>query len=201
MNQVFPLNNDKSWKSVLVQNDRLLLINKSYSEPEEFIKGYEDEGLGRLLKKKQEMTLFEISSISHAEKDKDLTITTASSSTELEFANENDMQAVVNYISQQKKFNPSTETMSTFNAIKGPGLGLIISVFFGWVIYDEAKTLEAGGELDTTGRRALFKKIFAFLAETLGSTGTLIVAGLAAAVCLYFLYKRLKTPPNVVVYS
>ena len=201
MNQVFPLNNDKSWKSVLVQNDRLLLINKSYSEPEEFIKGYDDDGLGRLLKKKQEITLFEISSISHAEKDNDLTVTTASSSTELEFANENDMQAVVNYISQQKKFNPSTETMSTFNAIKGPGLGLIISVFFGWVIYDEAKTLEAGGELDTTGRRALFKKIFAFLAETLGSTGTLIVAGLAAVVCLYFLYKRLKTPPNVVVYS
>lgn len=201
MNQVFALTNDKSWKSVLVQNDRILLINKSYSNPEEFIKGYEDDGLGRLLKKKQEITLFEISSISHAEKDKDLTITTSSSSTELEFENENDMLELANYITREKKFNPTTETMSTFNAIKGPGLGLLITLFIGWVVYDEAKTLEAGGELVTTGRRALFKKLFAFLAETLGSTGTLIVAGLLTLVFLYFIYKKFKTPPNVVVYS
>jgi hypothetical protein len=71
----------------------------------------------------------------------------------------------------------------------------------GWIIYDEAKTLEAGGRIEISGRRALIKRALVWIAETLGSNGTLIAAGLLSVVFIYFLYKRFKAPPNQVVYA
>lgn len=203
MNTVFALVNDDSWKSVLVENDRILLINKSYSQAEEFIKGYEDESLNRLLKKKKEILFLSISSISHPEKSKDLTITTSDSSTKLEFDNETDMHTVATFIAKHRNLKSNVETMSTFNAIKGPGLALPITVVLGYFMYEEAKIFEAGGEVNTSGggRRVFYKKLFAFLAEKLGSTGTLIVVGAVALFCIYLIYKRFQKPPNVVVYS
>lgn len=202
MNQVFSLNNNKSWKSALVQDDRLLLINKSYDNPDEFLKGYEDEGLGRLLKQKKEINFFEITSLAHGEKEADeLTIHHNSNTTVLEFSNSKDLAPMVEHIAAKKQFTQQSGQVSTWKAIQSPVIGLGLVALFGWIVYDEAKTLENGGTIEITGRRRLYKQLFAWLADKLGSTGTIVAAGLLAIACLYFIYTRLKRPPGQVLYS
>jgi hypothetical protein len=202
MNQVFSLNNNKSWKSVLVQDDRLLLINKSYDNPDEFLKGYDDEGLGRLLKQKKEINFLEITSLKHGEKEADeLTLHHNSDTTALEFSNNEDLAATVEHIATKKQFTRQSGQVGTWKAIQSPIIGLGLVALFGWIIYGEAKTLENGGTIEITGRRRLYKQLFAWLADKLGSTGTLVVTALLAAACLYFIYTRLKRPPNQILYS
>jgi hypothetical protein len=202
MNQVFPLNNNKSWKSVLIQEDKLLLINKSYDSPDEFIKGYEDEGLGRLLKQKKEINFSEINSLAHGEKEADeLTLHHNSDTTVLEFSDNKDLAATVDHIAARKQFTPQSGQVGSWKAIQSPVIGLGLVALFGWIVYGEAKTLESGGTIEITGRRRLYKQLFAWLADKLGSTGTLILASLLAVACLYFIYTRLKRPPSQILYS
>jgi preprotein translocase subunit Sss1 len=202
MNLVFLLNNEKSWKTVLVESDRLLLINKRYSTPAEFMEGYNDEGLGRLLKEKKELLIYNISAVKHEENEPEkLTLTYSGKEITLEFANAMELEAVATFIAGAKKLSRQVETMSTFAAIKSPAIGLLVTGIIGWLVYTEAKTLEAGGTIDTSGRRALVKKMFAGIAELLGSTGALIAAGAVALLFAYFIFKKMKTPPNQVVYA
>jgi len=202
MNQVFGLTNDKSWKSLLVSTDRLLLMNKDYSNPEDFMKGYNDESLAKLLKEKKEIGFFEITGLKHEENSADeLRIFYNGNDITLEFSDSKDMELVAAYLGSQRRFARTTETMTALQAIKGPGIALLITLALGWVVYEEAKTLEAGESIAISGRRILIKRVLAWFAETLGSNGTLIVAGLLSAVFIYFLYKRFKAPPNQIVYA
>lgn len=202
MNQVFALNNEKSWQSLLVTDDKLFLINKTYSNPNDFMKGYEDGGLGRLLKSKKELEVQYITGLQHAEKDPtQLTLQYEGKKVMLQFKNYNDLQAVTTWLAAQKKFSSETQQLSTWKAIQSPVIGLALSLLFGWVLFGEAQTIEAGGSIEISGRRALVKRLMAWLAETLGTQGVLIVAGLAVVACAYFIYKNMKTPPNQVVYA
>lgn len=202
MNKVFDLTNEKSWKSVYVTGDKLYLITKSYSTPEEFMKGFEDTGLARLLKQKKEIDVQSITSLQHAEKTpSDLTIHYDNTKETLEFNKQADLEEVTTFLSAQKKFATSTGQLSTFKALQAPLFGLLITVLVGWILYGEAKTLEEGGTIEITGRRAGSKRLFAWLAETLGTNGVLLVSALAVLVCGYFIYKNLKTPPNQVTYA
>lgn len=202
MNQVFALNNEKSWQSLCLTDDKLFLINKSYSNPNDFMKGYEDGGLGRLLKQKKEIELQYITGLQHPEKEAtELTVLHDGKKTMLKFTNNSDLQQVAGYLATERKFLKDTQQLSSLKAIQSPLIGLVISAVFGWVLFSEAQTLEAGGTIEITGRRAGFKRLMAWLAETLGTQGVLLVAGLAVIACGYFIYKNLKTPPNQVVYA
>jgi hypothetical protein len=202
MNKVFNLTNEKSWKTVYVTGDKLYLINKSYNTPEEFMKGFEDTGLARLLKSKKEIDVLSITGLQHAEKTpKDLTILYVTTKETLEFDKQADMEEVAAFLAGEKKFTSSAQQLSTFKAIQSPLLGLLITVLAGWILYGEAKTLEEGGTIEITGRRAGSKRLFAWLAETLGTNGVLLVSALAVLACGYFIYKNLKTPPNQVSYQ
>lgn len=73
------------------------------------------------------------------------------------------------------------------------GLSVLISV----MVYVSAVELENGGTLRTSGRNGLVKKLIAALAETLGTTGTLIVALWFLGFLPIFLLKKYKTPKRV----
>src|SRR5262245_31866186 len=105
MNKVFALENEKSWKTVFVTADALQLITKSYSAPEDFVKGYSDESLGRLLKQKSEIFIPNITALSHAEKEpKELIITADGKKTTLDFKRTEDLQEVTAFLSSSRKF-------------------------------------------------------------------------------------------------
>lgn len=202
MNQVFTLQNEKSWKSVYVTSEKLLLINKSYNTPEEFLKGYQDDGLGRLLKQKKEIIMAGISGLQHPEKEPtDLTLHYDGKKITLTFSSHTDLQTVASFLAAERKLSGTIQQVNKLRAIQSPLIGLIFSLGLGWVLFTEAQTLEAGGTIEVTGRRAGVKRLFAWLAETLGTTGILLLAGLCVAVSLFFIYKNMKTPPNQVVYT
>jgi hypothetical protein len=202
MYKVFSLNNDKGWKTVLVQDDSLLLINKSYSNPDDFMKGYQSSGLGGLFKDKKEVSLLSITGMRHKEASAStLVLITTDKKIELDFSNSIDLPEVAEYIAVKRNFKSITERMSFWKSISSPLIGLAITLVLGWVIYEEAKTIESGGVIEISGRRQMVKKLFAWVAETLGTTGTIAATTTIAAVFLYYIYKNYQNPPNQVVYS
>ncbi len=201
MNQVFPLINDKSWQSLLLTDDKLFVINRSYDNPDEFTKGYYDEGLGRLLKRKKEIDVQYITGMQHAEKDPlELTIV-QEKNIMLKFRNKADLAEVAGWLAAKRHFQKNIQQLSPLKAIQGQLIGLALVALFAFVLYDEAKTLEEGGSIDFSGRRAGMKRIMAWVAEQLGTQGVLIVTAAGVLAIGYFIYKNLQTPPNKVVYA
>ncbi|WP_315822574.1 hypothetical protein [Paraflavitalea speifideaquila] len=146
--------------------------------------------------------MYAITELQHAEKEPvELNIRHDGKKTMLKFSNSADLQAVTTFLSAQKKFTYKTHQLSLIKAIQSQLIGVGLILLFGWVLYSEAQTIEAGGSIDTSGRRALTKRLMAWVAETLGSQGVLIVSGVALAACGYYIYRNLKTPPNQVVYA
>ncbi|AXY73123.1 hypothetical protein D3H65_03670 [Paraflavitalea soli] len=201
MNQVFPLNNEKSWQSLLVTDEKLFVINRSYDNPNDFMKGFNDEGLGRLLKSKKEIDVQYITGLQHAEKEPVELKIVHEKKIMLKFRNPADLAEVATWLAGKRLLKMNTQQLTPLKAIQRQLIGLALIALFGWVLYTEAKTIEEGGTIDFSGRRAGMKRLMAWVAEQLGTQGVLIVAGLAIAACGYFIYKNIKTPPNQVVYA
>lgn len=199
LTKLYPLITDKSWRSLLVQNDRLYLINNTYKTEQEFLDSYEKKGL---LKKKKEIEVNSISSFSHPESTpRRLNINAATGKVFMDFASTSDLEEVADYLQKQRRFTAETKGIGKFKAISGSLIGLAVTAFITFVVYQDALVLESGGYVETSGRRSLYKMLFAWLAENLGSRNTLIVGGLVGLICLYFMYKALQNPPNEVVYQ
>ncbi len=203
MNQLFKLNNEKGWKTLLVTDDSLRFVNKSYSTADEFLEKFNEKGL---FKERLEIAASDVIKIKHPEKHADdLTITyqKASKSAELEIKFESmaEMEQFIQTVSKHRKMVSSVSEVSTFKAI-GPSLiGLGVTALLTWIVYMDAQVIENGGEVNTSGRRSLYKKLFAWLAEQLGTQGTLIAGGIIGLICIYFVYKNLQSKPTQVVYE
>jgi len=197
--QLFPLTNDKSWRSLLIRDGNLYLINQNYKTDDDFWEGYQKKGL---LKKKKEVVIANISKLAHPEKNgRRLDVVASDGKFFMDFANENDLMEVTDYLQKERRLTATTNTVSTFKAISPSLIGLGLTALFTYVIYQDALVLEDGYTIDTSGRRSLFKLLFAWLAEKLGSQGTLIAGGVIGVICLYFLFKAMRNPPNEVVYE
>lgn len=77
-------------------------------------------------------------------------------------------------------------------SLKGPIIGLVVAPLATWLAYGTALQIQSGTYKEPTGRRILYKKIFAGIAETLGPTGTLVVGGLLCAGMVAWLVLTLK---------
>lgn len=203
MNQHFKLQNDKTWKTLLVTDDSLLLVNKSYSSAEEFLEKFQEKGL---LKQRLELSVLDISKITHPEKRSNTAAITYSAKNDsktlpLIFENEDEKEQFVQSLAGKRKFTGEPMQVSVLKAI-GPSLiGLAVTAFLTFVVHMDAQIIENGGEVNTSGRRSLFKKLFAWLGEQLGTQGTLIAGGVIALICLYFVYRNLQSRPVEIVYS
>jgi hypothetical protein len=203
MSQIFKLQNEKGWKTLLLTDDSLMLVNKSYDSVEEFTEKFHEKGL---LKERLELSVLDISRIAYPEKK----LTTASITYQakerskelaLVFTGEAEQEAFVKAVSKPRNLTASTAQVSLFKAIGPSLLGLLLTALFTFAIYNDAQIIEMGGEVDTSGRKTLYKKLFAWLAEILGTKGAIIAGVAATAACLYFLYKNIKSRPVEVVYS
>ncbi len=184
----------------MIQNGRLYLMNNSYKTEQEFLDSYEKKGL---FKKKKEIKISSISSFAHPEtKPKRLRITSTSGKLWMDFANTQDLAEVADYLQKERRFTPETKGVSTFRAITPSLIGLGLTILFTFIIYEDAVTLEEGSYVDTTaGFRPLNNKLYVWLAKKLGSQNTLFTGAAIALVCLYFMFKAFKHPPNEVVYQ
>lgn len=61
-----------------------------------------------------------------------------------------------------------------------------------WSLYTTAVQIQSGAYVEYTGRRALTKRLLAWIAGTLGPTGVLVVLGLITAAMVAWLVLTLK---------
>lgn len=203
MDQLFKLQNDKDWKTLLLSGTNLMLVNKSYISPEEFLEKFNEKGL---LKQRLEISSLDISRIIHPEKaGKTVTITypkkDKDSDLALVFETEAELEQFVQAVSKPRNLTATTQQVSILKAIGSPLLGLGLTALFSYIVYIDAEIVEAGGSVNTSGRRSLYKQLFAWLGETLGTQGTVAAGAVIALVCIYFIYKNLQSRPVEVVYS
>jgi hypothetical protein len=203
MDQLFKLQNEKNWKTLLLTGNNLMLVNKSYSSPEEFLEKFSEKGL---LKERLEIAVTDVNKIVHPEKEgRTLTITYPKKDKDAElpliFETVAEQEQFVNAISKPRKMIATTQQVSVWKAIGSPFIGLIVTAILSYIVYLDTAIIEAGGQVDTSGRKSLYKKLFAWLAETLGTQGTIAAGAVIGLVCVYFIYKNLQARPVEVVYS
>jgi hypothetical protein len=83
-------------------------------------------------------------------------------------------------------------------SLKGPILGVIIAPLLTWASYSTAVQIQDGIRFEYSGRRAGLKQLMAWLAETLGPAGSLVVGGLVSAGMVAWLIVTLKKRKAVV---
>ena len=202
MAQLFKLVNEKTWKSLLLNDNNIMIVSKSYNSPEEFLEKFHEKGL---LKERLEISALDISKIVHAEESNSVTITYPKKDKEtdlkLDFDSIAAQEQFVRAIAAPRNMTATTQQVSFFKAIGSPLVGLGITALFTFITYQDAQLIEAGEEVNTSGRRSLYKKLFAWLAETLGTQGTIIAGAAFALLCIYFIYKNLRSRPVEVVYA
>jgi hypothetical protein len=202
MSQLFKLRNEKTWKTLLLNEHDIMIVSKSYSSPEEFIEKFHEKGL---LKERLEISILDISKIVHPQESNTVTITYPKKDKEtelkLDFDSIAEQEQFVKAIAAPRNLTANTQLVSFLKAIGSPLVGLGITALFAFITYGDARILEEGGEVNTNGRRSLYKKLFAWLAEILGTQGTIIAGAAFGLLCLYFIYKNLKSRPVEVLYS
>lgn len=196
---LYPLVNEKSWRSLLVKDDKLQLINQFYKTEEEFTAAYEKKGI---FKTKKEIAIADITRMAHPENNpKRLYVTVLTKKLFFDFTSQADLEEVANYLQKERRFTAETKGVSKFRAVTPSLIGLGLTALLTWLVWMDATALEAGEEVDTSGRRAWFKMLIAWVAEQLGSRNTLILGGVIVLVFVWLMIKAIQNPPNEVVYE
>jgi hypothetical protein len=192
--------NDEQWKSFLMDENGIQLSSKKHADSADMTSSIEKKSLISLTKTKF-LPFNTIEKVSHLENGDVLTIHQEGKKVNLTFSDATVAQDVANEIADTRSFTCTQGSQSTVSALTPSLVGLAMTILFTFLINDMANDMAQGIPVDTSGRRAFVKQIMAWVAEALGSTGTLAVGTLLVGLCLYFMYKAYKNPANEFVYS
>ena len=103
-------------------------------------------------------------------------------------------------IAQAAKLNKTEIKQSKNSILIVNGLSVLAVAFFIWVLWGIAKDAENGEESYLGVTKKGLKKIFASIAEALGSNGVLILGGVIIAFLLFRIYKKLSHPSKGIKY-
>ena len=192
--------NDEHWKSFLMDENGIQLSSKKHADSADMTSSLEKKSLISLTKTKF-LPFNTIEKVSYLENGDILTIHHEGKKVDLTFSDATVAQEVATEIAQIRQLSLAQGSQSTMSALTPSLVGLAMTILFTFLINGMADDMAQGIPVDTSGRRAFIKQIMAWLAEALGSTGTLAVGTLLAGLCLYFMYKAYKNPANEFVYS
>jgi hypothetical protein len=199
MNKVYSLTTEKSWKSALIDADRLLLINSSQADADKFLSAYNTTGVKSWLSSKKEISLASISGMAHKEAaPTDLTLKHGTKKEKLSFAATEDLEELVGIIAKASNLKPEVKTISKLKAAGGWIMGLIFTVLGGWVMHGFATDEFSYSD---SGRRRWVSKLLYNAAQKMGPELVLAAAAALGAFIVYKIYSTVKNPPNEVVYE
>ena len=198
-NPIFYLD-EKEWKSFLITENTIFLSSKKYDNADEMIEAGGKKSMLSLTKTK-EISLDTVEKLTHLADSSTLTIHHGGKSLGLDFGDAQRMKDAATTLSDMRQFSVAQGSETTMSALTPSLIGLGFTVGVTWLTYYMATEIASGQDIDVSGRKSLYKRIFAWLAETLGTTGTLVVGSLAALACLYFMYNAYKNPSAEFVYS
>lgn len=206
INNVYKLT-DKAKKSAMVADETVYISSKNYSDFDKFYASVQEE---KGLLSFESITSFPVNDVTKVALpigSTDITIHYYSSkknkntSIYLPFDRKEDAESFTRSIADLKGFSENITSMSTWDALQNPLGGIFVTTLFGWLLYTDAATLEAGESIEITGRRKGFQQIIAYISELLGTTGTLIIAGLLTAYFVYLIIKKLQVPPKEYIFE
>jgi hypothetical protein len=199
MNKVYPLTTEKSWKSAMIDADRLLLLNTEKADEEKFMAAWHATGVKSWLNSKKEISIPAISSLRHKEtKPTDLSIKYGTKKEKLSFASAEELEELTAIIAKTNRLKPEVKTMSKLKAAGGWLLGLLFTGLGGWVMHGFATNNLSYSD---SGRRRWAGKLLYELAQKMGAELVLAVTAAIAAFIAYKIYSNIKNPPNEVVYE
>jgi hypothetical protein len=198
-NTVYALD-EKKWKTFLITENSILLSSKKYTDATEMIEAADKKSMLSLTKTK-DIALNTLEKITHLDNSDSLTIHHGGKSLSLDFGDAQIVKDVAKTLSDMRQFTVSQGSQTTLSAMSPSLVCLGFTVGLTWLIHSMATEIAMGQEINVSGRKSLYKTIFAWAAETLGTTGTLAVGGLVALLCLYFMYQAYKNPSDEFVYS
>lgn len=94
-------------------------------------------------------------------------------------------------------FDESEKQYGKVRASIKPSIFVAISALITWATVTIARAVAAGESAEITGSKRGAKKLFLWLAETLGPMGALALGGLITLLFVVWLVKRVKNPPLV----
>jgi len=109
------------------------------------------------------------------------------------FANEAELEFVLNHLQGVRSFTSSQEKESILTPILKYGMPLLI--ILGVILIINLFMPE--GQIEVSGRRAFLKTIY----NTIGKTGFNVIGGVVSSILLFLLGKRISNPTNEIVYK
>jgi hypothetical protein len=200
-NLVYRLSHDK-WKSLMLSSGFVHVSSKKHDTPLDFHGAIEKKGLLESLKRIPVSGITQMSLVP-AEDELKLSWLGDGGKEEhftAEFNQEQDARNVAEALATTRGLSKHERATGKWQALKTPGIGLLVSLALTAITYGIAKDLEAGNELNPSGRRAWLKAILMGIAEVLGAKGTVIVGSAVSLLFAFWVYKRLKSPPLELVW-
>jgi hypothetical protein len=180
----FIINEDAIMKNVLISDVDIKLTDENYGSLEAFTDKLNNGTKGKFDTEYQ-IAYEEFDKIILDEPDMGIQIFFSqngkSEKTYIEAISLEEYQELKDFVIKQADFSKTEEQVSSFMAWAKSGLYALAAAAFGIATYLMAVSLEEGDEITVSGRRKGFKQIMLWLAETLGSTGILILAILISA--------------------
>jgi hypothetical protein len=196
--RLFSVSGDKV-ASLLVTATGLRTSSKSFNDAAEFQASW-DKTLS--LQNKTEIAFEAIKTVSQEEGEDDVRIQYKAKlglpgDRKMEFT-DNDERDAFFQILENQGFRREVRTMTPLKAVLPYAFGLVITVAVAGLVYYTAAEIESGifEDSEGNGRSARKARILAWVAEKLGTTGTLAIGGIITAYILYMIWKRYTSPPN-----
>ena len=198
MNKIVALENNRSWKSLLIQNDRLLLINKHCNQVEAFLQCFNSESINYPSLKTRIIYFSEISRIIHkTDKPEDLYIYFPATKIILNFVDSSQVEEVAVYIKQEKNLIPSVQVNYSSVEVLMSIMALFVIYLKGWSIF---KTVVEIDKRNLTDLGANEKVLVWFNGPTLILIAVLLMS-YAIIYNTYLLLKNLISPPQIFLYD
>ncbi len=118
--------------------------------------------------------------------------------TMVSFSDLHQRDAALVAIDQALRLSRSTEQWSRFRAAKSPAMSLALLTVLVFVLSNAANELSAGGEVNISGRHRGSKRILVFVLNLIGMTGVYVLGASLALAAMYWLYRRMTSPPKTI---
>ncbi|MDF2187833.1 hypothetical protein [Paraflavitalea sp. CAU 1676] len=202
MDQVFALENDNRMRGLCVTDEKLLLMSKKCYSYDEFMAKFHVQGMRRWLHERREYNVADITALRHLEqKPKELVVQLGKKKRVLKFQELYEADLVADYLRQLKGFKRDVKQQNKWKSVEVPLFIFCLSLTLTYVLWDEARTLEAGGSVTVTTRNQGTQYMFIWIARQLGTHGVLIVGALTLLVAGFFSVRKWRNPPSQVVYN
>lgn len=195
MAKVYRLTNNKTWKSLYFDNERVYLSSKEFDDPEAFVKHFPEKGL--LQPDKDSFPVKRIRGLEYFEGNSDLIVKDADDKRNFEFINSAARQEFVDFIKEQRGFVSTLVPQSKYVALIPSGLGVIGILIMCTMLYHDAAIQEAGGEVEISGRKKGAQIVSALISRLLGTKGVIAIGAIGIGYCMYSIYKHLKSSVKV----